>query len=233
MKTKKGMLIVIEGADGSGKATHAELLIAALTKQGYKVMKQDFPRYYTSIYGKLIGEALHGDHGDFLKMSPYLSSLPYALDRMSASKEMKKAMEKGTIIISNRFTPSNLAFQAAKLKKGKARNDFIQFLEQVEYIEGGVPKPDLVVYLNVPTDVAQKLILQKGIQKYMKGKGTHDQYEKDKEYQKEVSRVYMDLAKARKDWVLIDLTKKGEMLSKEENHKKVLKVVEKYLQKSR
>ena len=226
---RKGLLIVIEGADGAGKATHTELLIEALIRDGHKVMKQDFPRYYTSVFGKLIGEALRGDHGDFLKMSPYLSSLPYALDRMSASKEMKEALEEGTIIISNRFTPSNIAFQAAKLPKGKKRTDFIKFLEHIEYTEGGVPKPDLVVYLNVPTEIAQKLIIEKGVQKYMNKKGTHDQYEKDKEYQREVARVYMDLAKSRKDWVSVELSKKGKMLSKEENHKKVLGVVKKYL----
>jgi dTMP kinase len=98
-RKQTGKLIVIEGADGAGKATHTALLIEALLKQGYKVTTQDFPRYYTSVYGRLIGEALRGEHGDFLKMSPYLSSLPYALDRMSASKEMKDALKKGTIII--------------------------------------------------------------------------------------------------------------------------------------
>jgi dTMP kinase len=115
------------------------------------------------------------------------------------------------------------------LKRGKEREKFIQFLEHIEYEEGGVPRPDLVVYLDVPTQIAQKLIAQKGVQKYMKGKGTHDQYEKDKKYQKEVSTVYLDLAQTRPDWVRVDLTKKGEMQSKEENHKQILKVVEEFL----
>lgn len=228
-QTKKGKLIVIEGADGSGKATHTDLLIEALVARGYKVVKQDFPRYYTSTFGKLIGEALRGEHGDFLKMSPYLSSLPYVLDRMGASKEMKETLEKGTIIISNRFTPSNIAFQAAKIKKGKARTEFIQFLERVEYEEGGVPRPDLVVFLDVPTKISHKLIAEKTGRSYLKGKGTHDVHEKDKKYQEEVYKVYLDLVKTRPDWVRIDLTKKGKMLSKEENHKRVLEVVDKFL----
>lgn len=230
MNTRRaGTFIVIEGADGSGKGTHTELLITALQQEGYRVMKQDFPRYYTSVFGKLIGEALRGEHGDFLKMSPYLSSLPYALDRMSASTEMKAALKKGTVIISNRFTPSNIAFQAAKLKKGEERNRFIKFLEHVEYEEGGVPRPDLVIFLDVPPRIAHRLIAHKEGRTYMKGKGSHDSYEKDREYQKQVYKVYLELAKNHHHWIKINLTKNGKMLSKEENHAKILNVVKKYL----
>src|SRR5688500_18149023 len=97
----RGKLIVLEGGDGSGKATQTKLLSEAMERKR-RVSVFDFPRY-ASPYGKFIKEALSGKHGDFVSLSPYFAALPYALDRAAASQEIKDALKRSHVIC-NRYT---------------------------------------------------------------------------------------------------------------------------------
>src|SRR5258708_1619076 len=189
----KGKLIVIEGADGSGKATQARLLSRALEEYG-PVASYEFPRYKQSEFGRLIGRSLTGEFGDFLNLSPYLSSLPYMLDRARAKYLLIESLKEGNVVC-DRYTPSNIAFQSAKLKPAE-RKEFITFLERAEYEELGLPAPDLVVYLSVPTSITSELLLKKEKRAYI-GVGEKDQYEKNVEYQQEAMNIYRDLSKKR------------------------------------
>jgi dTMP kinase len=223
MKTKlKGKFVVLEGGDGAGKGTQTELLINALSRS-VVVQKFDFPQYEGSIFGKLCGEALKGLHGDFRHLSPHLASLPYTLDRVTAQDRLKVALKKG-LAISNRYTPSNTAYQAAKLT-GKEKTAFVSFLETAEYSALGIVKPDLVIYLHVPVDVAHALVAQKDTRSYMGKKGARDQHESDIQYQRDVVKTYLWLARTRPDWKVIDCTRKGKLLSREEIHEMVLDTV--------
>jgi len=220
----KNKLIVIEGGDGSGKETQSKLLLKYLSKKG-KVGYFDFPQYNKTVFGKLTGKCLAGDFGDFLHMSPYLSSLPYILDRATAKDDIISALKKGNVVC-NRYTPSNIGFQAAKLE-GKERTQFIKFLEQGEYEEIGLPRPDVVLYLDVSRDVASELVLKKKKRDYLGEKGEKDQHEKDLSYQEKVAEAYRSIAKIRKNWHIISCAKNGNILPVEFIHEKIVSVVEK------
>lgn len=221
-KKQGGRLIVIEGGDGSGKGTQSELLVKKLREAGQHVELMDFPQY-GEVFGALCGRALKGEFGDFKNLSPYLASLPYTLDRVTAKDKMLEALKRGHVIC-NRYTPSNVAYQAAKLA-GKKRVEFIEFLERAEYEVLGLPKPDAVVYLRVPAAVAQKLILTKAKREYLGGKAKKDQHEKDVAYQIAVMKVYVELSKQRPSWKVIECVKAGRMQSIEEVGNMVMEVL--------
>ena len=211
MKTK-GRLIVFEGIDGAGKATQTRLLEKHLRESGRVVTVFDIPRYETAI-GKFIEESLHGAHGDFRNASPYLASLPYAIDRAGAAPLIREALKKGDVIC-NRYTTSNIAFQGAKLSP-RDRAAFRAFIESLEYGKLGVPKPDSVILLDVPVGTSARLISGK----------KKDKHESDLAYQKKVSAEYRSLARSR-GWRRIKCDKGGEILPIAEIHEKVLHALE-------
>ncbi len=219
----KGRLIAIEGLDGAGKAVQTKLLTESLQKSGKTVTIFDFPRYTTSMFGKLTGEALSGMYGDFRNMSPFLSSLPFVLDRATAKNDIEKALEKGDVIC-NRYTPSNLAYQSAKLPPSQ-RKKFVDFIEKAEYGEIGIPKPDVVIYLHVPVDTALGLNAQKPKRVYMKKAGDKDQHDEDEMYQKQVFEVYLNFAKEKKGWHIVECVENEKLLSPEKIHQRILKLL--------
>lgn len=220
----KGRLIVIEGLDGTGKAVQTKLLTESLEKAGKAVTLFDFPRYTSSIFGKLTGEALAGMHGDFRNLSPFLSSLPYVLDRATAKNDIEKALAKGDVIC-NRYTPSNLAYQSAKLPPSQ-RKKFVDFLEKAEYGEIGIPKPDVVIYLRVPVEIALTLNAGKPRRAYLKKAGDKDQHEEDEMYQKQVLDTYLSFAKEKKEWHIVECVENEKLLSPEEIHEKIMAILE-------
>jgi dTMP kinase len=221
MKKRKGKLIVIDGGDGSGKATQSELLSAYLKKRGEHVKYMDFPRYYRSFHGRVVGRFLTGEFGTLDAVSPYLASLAYALDRASAKDEMDTWLSKGGIILSNRYATSSMAHQAAKLPEEK-RRDFIAWLDEMEYKVHKIPREDVVIYLYVPWKIGYGLTLKKESRNYMKGK--LDIAESDMNHRKVTEAMYLKLAKERKNWILIPcVSKDGILLSKEIIHQAIVK----------
>ncbi len=221
-----GKLIVLEGGDGSGKATQARLLVKALQEYGPAAFFE-FPRYKQSAFGALIGRCLAGEFGDFLKLSPYLSSLPYILDRARAKYLLLESLKEGHVIC-DRYTPSNIAYQAAKLPS-RERQAFIDFLEKGEYGELGLPMPDLVLYLHVPAKISSQLVTKKSKRSYLKRAGAKDQHEADLDYQETVAALYLQLAKKRGNWQIIDCLDNGRLLPREDIHLKVMRTVKKEL----
>src|SRR3989344_2308491 len=111
---KKGKIIVIEGGDGSGKATQSKLLIEYLEKNSIPHAYLDFPNY-SSFYGKLVGKFLRGEFGDLDSVSPYLASLTFALDRLSSKDTIENHLKAGKIVVMNRYATSNMAHQGSKI----------------------------------------------------------------------------------------------------------------------
>lgn len=225
-------LIVLEGGDGSGKATQATLLQERCRDTGAAVSVFDFPRYEQSYAGKLVGECLAGKHANFRHLSPHLASLPFTLDRAGARDEIAQARSQG-VVMCNRYTSSNIAYQAAKLLPAD-RDAFIAFLEALEYEELGIPRPDLVVYLDVPTHIASELISQKHARGYLAETGeTKDQHERDTAYQDAVAEVYRELAGQRADWQVVTCTDtSGELRSRDAIHADVWKIAAPLMQHS-
>ena len=208
----RGKLIVIEGVDGSGKATQAELLVEYLRKKKIKIKYFDFPQYKKSFFGDMVARFLRGEYGSFLQSSPYLVSLPYALDRASVAEEMKKWLTKGGWIVCNRYVSSHLAHQTAKMSTAKERSAFIIWDQHLEYDVLGIPKEDVVLCLSVPPTIASKLNLKKGLRTYLK-KMRRDIAERDVQHQKKASDMYVYLSKRLRHWRLIRCTdRKGVLL---------------------
>src|SRR3989338_976953 len=130
---KKGTLIVIDGTDGSGKATQTELLVKRLIQTGLKVRKIDFPQYTQNMFGRLIRECLDGKHGDFIAMDPRIASTLYAVDRFESAKEIMAWIDEGYVVVTDRYVSANQIHQGGKIKDDILRKEFIEWLETMEF----------------------------------------------------------------------------------------------------
>ena len=220
IQQKKGKLIVIDGGDGSGKATQAALLIEYLKKQGKKVKSVDFPQYYSSFSGKTVAMFLRGEFGTLDGVSPYLASMPYALDRASVKEEMEEFLADGGIIIANRYATSNMAHQAAKISTIKEQEKYLEWVYELEYKVLKIPKEDAVIYLYVPWEIGYELTKNKSERAYLKGKA-NDIAEEDMKHRKNAEHMYLKLAKER-EWIQIDCVENDTLLSIDEIHQKIL-----------
>lgn len=155
----KGKLIVIEGLDGSGKSTQIEYLKSKLN--GKNVHQIKLPDY-DSESSALVKMYLRGDFGkDPGDVNAYAASAFYAVDRFANYKmKWKSFYDSGDIIISDRYTTSNAYHQATKIDKDE-RDDFFKWLEDFEYGLIGVPKPDAVIYLDMPIEISQKMMSER------------------------------------------------------------------------
>ncbi len=224
LKKRKGKLIVIDGGDGSGKTTQAELLVAHLKEKNISVKYFDFPQYYKSFHGKTVAKFLRGEFGSMEEISPYLASLAYALDRASVKREMEEFLSQGGIIIANRYATSNMAHQGAKCKTEKERDEFLKWVYELEYKVHKIPKENLVIYLHVPWKTALALTAKRKDQIYLKGM-KQDMAEKDLEHRKASEEMYLFLAKKYKHWKTVECVENGEILSIEAIQKKIQELV--------
>src|SRR5579863_8846962 len=109
----RGILIAVEGIDGSGKRTQVELLERALTRRGHSVYSTGFPQY-DSWFGRMVGHFLNGELGTLENVDPHFTALLYAGDRFEAKPKLEDALDKGQIVLVDRYVGSNLAHQTAR-----------------------------------------------------------------------------------------------------------------------
>lgn len=154
----KSKIIVIEGLDGSGKATQTKLLADRLESVGKTVTKLDFPDYESPASAP-VRMYLGGEFGENPDdVNAYAASAFYAVDRVASYlKSWKKDLETKDVILSDRYVTSNIIYQMSKLPKDEW-DGFIEWLNDFEYQKLGVPKPDIVIYLDVEPEVSQKLM---------------------------------------------------------------------------
>lgn len=154
----KSKIIVIEGLDGSGKATQTKILADMLTEKGYKVKKLEFPDY-SNPSSSLVKMYLGGDFGSNPSdVNAYAASAFYAVDRVASYLQFWKTdYEEGTVILSDRYATSNIIYQMSKVEDSQ-RDAFIEWQSDFEYSKLGIPKPDAVIYLDVEPEVSQKLM---------------------------------------------------------------------------
>lgn len=222
----KGKLIVIDGTDGSGKATQSRLLFKNLQKHRIKAALLDIP-VYESFTGKLVARYLNNEFG---RLSPYLASTLYAINRFQQKDKILKWLSHGRVVILNRYVTANQIHQAAHLRTKKDRNQFVKWIAELEYDIFKLPKPDLVIIINMPIEVAYKLIQKKtAIQrKYVAGsKG--DILESDLEHQREALQQALGISASSRIWKTIDAVKKGKLLAKEEISKKIWELVHAFI----
>lgn len=223
-KKRYGKLIVIDGGNGSGKTTQTKLLIDYLKQNKIQVRSVDFPQYYSSFHGKTVAKFLRGEFGTLDQVSPYLSSLAFAVDRASIKREMDDFLAKGGYIVANRYATSSLAHQSAKFSDSTKQNEFLDWLYDLEYKVHKIPKENVVIYLYVPVDFGKKLTLKKGKRAYLKGQN-EDIEENDHAYRIKTEKMYLQLAKQYKHWHKIDCIKNNNLLPVETIHQEIIKTL--------
>lgn len=217
MSEKKGKLIVIEGIDGAGKATQADLLAARLRHEGCEVETDDYPHYETSFWGHHVGRMLHGDFGNPMWISPYLTALPYMLDEAEGSRKIiEPALRAGKMVVSNRYFTSNV-HQIAKMPEEK-REEFANWVWNAGYTQMGIIRPDLVMVMLVDEPICRENIYKKERRAYTMGSQL-DTAEEDLGHQMESAKEYRKMAGKNPDrWVLVDCCRDGKQLLPQEVH---------------
>lgn len=173
----RGRLIVLEGIDGSGKATQAELLKDYLEKADMPVAQITFPDY-DSQSSALVRMYLGGELGTHDEVNVYAASSFYAVDRyVSYLKKWRELHETGHTIVADRYATSNAAHQMSKLPEDEW-DDYLAWLSDYEYVRMGLPAPDLVLYLDMEPEAA-RLLLKK---RYGGDAAKEDVHERDAGY---------------------------------------------------
>ena len=154
----KSKIIVIEGLDGSGKATQTALLAQKLSDKGIKVRRLEYPDY-DSPSSSLVKMYLGGEFGSKPEdVNAYAASAFYAVDRAAGFLgDWKTDYQSGTLFLCDRYCTSNIIYQMAKVSDAE-RDAFIEWQADFEYDKLGLPRPDAVIYLDVSPDVSQKLM---------------------------------------------------------------------------
>lgn len=200
-------LIVIEGIDGSGKGTQAKALNDRLKGTGRRTELLSFPRYRETLFGHAIGDFLNGRFGQLNEVHPFLASVLYAADRFESKAVLLNAVEQNEIVICDRYVPSNLAHQGAKVI-GDERAELLQTIQRIEFEIFALPRPSLVVLLDVPVEVAQKNIAAKSRRTYTDKAA--DLQEADGEYLQKVRDVYLHLASTNSNWYRVESVRDGQ-----------------------
>lgn len=196
-----GRLVVIEGLDGAGKRTLAEGLGTELARRGRSTTRLAFPRYEQDVHAALVADALHGRHGD-LGDSVHGMAVLYALDRRGAVESLNTELAAHDVVLLDRYVASNAAYGAARLRED-ARGPFVAWVRELEIDRFGLPRPDLHLLLQVPTEVA------KGRAEHRERTETdraRDRFESDDSLQQRCRRVYAQLAAEHwwSPWLVVD-----------------------------
>ncbi len=195
---KRGQLIAVEGADKAGKHTQVMKMLDYLRSQRTMTETLDFPQY-NSYFGQFIKKYLNGGFGPTRDLPAEYTMLPYTLDRQHHQTQINKWLADGKWVILDRYTYSNV-FSIAKTPKqewGKR----IEFLEDLEFNQLGITKPDWNIYLYVDPVVSFNMRNQ-GLKAYQNGKP--DIHESDLQLLKDVSDVYLQVANTRSNWSFIN-----------------------------
>ena len=214
-------LIVLEGLDGSGKGTQTALLAQALVKRGYPLRQVTFPDY-DSPSSALVRMYLDGEFGsDPGDVNAYAASAFYAVDRFASfRRDWKADYDRGRVILCDRYVTSNMVYQMGKAPR-EEWDQYLAWTEDFEYGKLGLPKPDLVLFLDMPVEVSQKLLLQR----YHGDSGKKDIHESHLEFLRSCGECAR-YAGERLHWKVIPCAKEGEPLPVEEIRQAVLHQVE-------
>jgi dTMP kinase len=189
-------LIVIEGVDGAGKSTQISLLRNFFSEKGYNCEYMHFPRTEAPYFGELIARFLRGEFGSLNDVDPYIVALLYAGDRKDASEIISSWLKTGKIVLLDRYTYSNIAYQCAKLHELKAQDDLMRWILSLEFNHFGIPQPDINIFLDVPFAFTEKKLSdpRTGDDRiYLND--TRDIHEENLVFQRNVRDIYLKVAR--------------------------------------
>ena len=225
----KNHFIVLEGIDGSGKATQSDLLIKKLEEDGYTVRKIDFPRYEDNFFGQFIGDCIAGKHGDFVNTDPYITSVLYGADRWESKKQIKEWLKKDYIVVADRYVGSNQIHQGGKIKDSAERKKFLQWLEKMEYEVFKLPRPGLLVFLDMKVDLSLSLLNKQDLEEKSYLQGAADLLEASRDYLSNSRQAALKIGQNRDNWRQVSCYKEEVIRSREEIHDEVYSLVKKFL----
>jgi dTMP kinase len=217
----RGKLIALEGIDGAGKQTQLQLLLRALVQRGIPCLEISFPRY-DGFFGSLVARYLHGEFGPLSAVDPHFSALLYAGDRLEAKPVIEAALREGKIVLADRYVPSNLAHQGARVPPEK-RDEFLAWLRKLEYEIYALPAEDLVIYLRLPAAKGQSRATHRAERDPSRRKDLH---EADLAHMSAAAQMYDALAR-QLNWVVVDgADANGRLIGPGEIHNEVLAAVD-------
>jgi dTMP kinase len=207
---QKGLLIVIDGTDSTGKKTQTEILVSRLRDAGHEVEMADFPQYGKKSAG-LVEEYLDAAYGSAVEVGPYRASVFYAVDRYAASAQIRSWLDAGKVVVSNRYVAASMGHQGGKIANADEREKFFAWLYDLEYGVFGIPRPDINIILGIDPLIA------KGHRDYAGG-AKCDLHEADAQHLIDASKVYFEIATQFPDFEMVDCASPidGQMLSREE-----------------
>ncbi|TQQ84031.1 thymidylate kinase [Peptacetobacter hominis] len=222
-----GKLIIIEsGSDASGKATQSELIYEKLKNEGVKVRKVQYPNY-ESESSTLVKMYLRGDFGKNADdVDAYIASTFFTADRYASYKtEWEDFYKEGGVVIADRYTTSNMVHQASKMAV-EDRDKYLDWLDDYEYGMFKMPRPDVVIFLNVPVEFSRKLMADR-MNKFT-GEKEKDIHERDAEYLERTYRNSLYIAD-KYGWKIVECIKDGELRSIDDINNEIYKIVHEVL----
>jgi dTMP kinase len=221
----KGKLIVIDGGDGAGKATQVALLVKRLMAEGHKVETLDFPQYTQNHFGKLIRQCLDGKRGDFMTVDARIASTLYAADRFESKPRLEQWLAEGKVVVLDRYVSANMMHQGAKIDDPEKLEDFLGWLDHMEHEVFDIPRPDQIIYLEVPNAVRVAL-KARAIEEGKHGQHIKlDQAERNNEHQEATEMRARTIVASKNNWHLVSCCENSEMRSREAIHEDVYQVI--------
>ncbi len=219
-------LIVIEGVDCSGKETQTENLYKRLLDSGEKVMRISFPDY-DSESSSLVKMYLRGDFGkSAYDVNAYTASAFFALDRFASFKTKWGEFLKDGVVIADRYTTSNMVHQASKMDDEEDKKAFIEWLCDFEYKKLNLPKPDMVIFLDMPPEISEELNRKR--KNKITGEDAKDIHESDLDYLKS-SYENAHFVARHQSWRRVDCAPCGNLRTIEDISKEISDIVKEIL----
>jgi dTMP kinase len=222
-------LFVIEGVDGAGKSTQIKLLNNYLANKGKKTEYLHFPRTEAPYFGELIARFLRGEFGSLNEVNPWLVAMLYAGDRKDAAETIANWLKKGSVVLLDRYTYSNIAYQCAKIQEDTERKRLMDWILDLEFNHFKIPKPDINIFLDVPFAFTENRLTSErsgNDRDYLMG--TKDIHEESLEFQKKVRDIYLSLPSHEKNFAIVDCgDQHGDMLKPDEIFEKITHLLDK------
>ena len=215
------MLVAFEGIDGAGKRTQTELLRSHLEAEGRSVTILSFPRYGKTLMAHTIAEYLNGRFGDLNATPPEFAALLYAGDRLESREMLLEKLSTHDVVVVDRYIASNAAYQAAKLEEDR-REQFLQWLDRLEYGVHALPEADVTLYLDVSVSLSSRMVAMKEPRDYTRSAA--DLHERNAAYMERCRQMYLSLLEVqyRSRWLRVACTAPdGKLRSKAAIHQAV------------
>lgn len=221
-------LFVVEGLDGAGKSTQISLLKEYFSKKGYSCEYLHFPRTGSPYFGELIARFLRGEFGALNEVDPWLVAMLYAGDRNDAGDLINGWLKNGNIVLLDRYTYSNIAYQCAKLPNPQEQEKLMNWILDLEFSHFGIPRPGLNIFLDVPFSFTEKKLSTSRTgddRDYLNG--TKDIHEDSLEFQKNVREMYLKIAQSDNHLCVVNCSDiDGNMLSPEIISELIIRIIE-------